>query len=151
MRAVIQRVTTAKVVVGNEIVGEIDHGLAILLGVQVGDTESESNYLADKTVGLRIFSDSESKMNLSVLDVRGSVLVISQFTLLGDVRKGRRPSFVAAAPPEHANQLYEAFCRQISLRGVKVATGRFGADMQVHLINDGPVTILIEATDCHSR
>lgn len=144
MRAVIQRVTTAKVMVENETIGQIDRGLAILLGVQNGDTNSDSDFLAEKIAGLRIFSDSDNKMNLSLLDVGGAALIVSQFTLLGDVRKGRRPSFIAAAPPDLANLLYEAFCQQFRQRGVSVATGRFGADMQVHLINDGPVTILLD-------
>ena len=146
MRAVIQRVTSADVSVDGQTVGAIEHGLVVLLGVQSGDQETQALQLADKVVGLRIFADNEGKMNLSLHDVEGSALIISQFTLLADVRKGRRPSFIAAAPPAEANRLYEFFCDSVTRLGVRVATGRFGADMQVRLINDGPVTIILDTS-----
>ncbi len=145
MRAVVQRVTEADVTVDGQIIGAIHQGLVILLGVETGDTEADLEYLAGKVVGLRIFSDDDGKMNLSVGDVRGGALIISQFTLLGDVRKGKRPSFIAAAAPESANQLYVQFCSRVAAAGIPVATGRFAADMQVRLINDGPVTLIIDS------
>ena len=145
MRAVIQRVTSADVNVGTEQVGAIGPGLVVLLGVQTGDQESQVDFLAEKIVALRIFADDQDKMNLSLLDSQGSALIISQFTLLADVRKGRRPSFIAAAPPAEASRLYECFCDKVARLGVTVATGRFGANMQVRLTNDGPVTIILEA------
>ena len=145
MRAVIQRVTSADVSVGTEQVGAIGPGLVVLLGVQTGDQESQVDFLAEKIVSLRIFADNQDKMNLSLLDSQCSALIISQFTLLADVRKGRRPSFIAAAPPAEANRLYDNFCNKVASLGVTVATGRFGANMQVRLINDGPVTIILEA------
>lgn len=144
MRAVVQRVRSADVTVAEELIGQIDRGLVILLGVEAGDSDAECDYLAEKIVGLRIFGDAEGKMNLSLLDVGGAALIVSQFTLLADTRKGKRPSFVAAAPPAEGNRLYEAFCRKVSSLGIPVATGRFGADMQVRLINDGPVTIILD-------
>ena len=144
MKAVIQRVSNAKVTVEGLTIGQIDQGLAILLGVQTGDADSDSDSLAEKIVGLRIFADSDNKMNLSLQDIQGAALVVSQFTLLGDTRKGRRPSFIGAAPPAEANRLYEAFCDKVRQLGIRVATGQFGADMQVHLVNDGPVTILLD-------
>ena len=144
MRAVVQRVSSADVTVAEEQIGRIDRGLMILLGVETGDSDTDSDYLAEKIVGLRIFADSEGKMNLSLLDVAGAALIVSQFTLLGDTRKGKRPSFIAAAPPAEGNRLYEAFCRKVASLGVPVATGRFGADMQVRLVNDGPVTIILD-------
>lgn len=145
MRAVLQRVTKASVTVEDEIVGQIEHGFAILLGVAAGDQEADAQYLADKTVGLRVFDDDQGKMNLSIQDVKGSVLVVSQFTLLGDCRKGRRPSFVDAAPPEVAERLYETFVAAVAIAGVPVATGRFRTHMRVSIENDGPVTMLLDS------
>ncbi len=143
MKAVIQRVTSASVTIEQQVISRIDRGLVVLLGVGQGDDEKAARYLADKTLGLRIFDDEAGKMNLSVVDVHGSILVVSQFTLLGDCHKGRRPSFVDAAPPELAKRLYELFVIELQ-RTVPVSTGRFQADMQVALVNDGPVTILLE-------
>jgi D-tyrosyl-tRNA(Tyr) deacylase len=145
MRAVLQRVRRARVVVGDEAVGEIDRGLLVLLGVSRQDTPEDATRMADKIVGLRIFADAEDKMNLGVADVDGSVLVVSQFTLYGDCRKGRRPSFIDAAPPEIAIPLYEAFVNAVKAHGIPVAMGRFGAMMQVELVNDGPVTLIIDS------
>ena len=144
MRAVAQRVRACRVVVAGEIVGEIGPGLLVLLGIRTGDTAEQARWLADKTVGLRIMADEQGKMNVSVADVGGSILVVSQFTLYGDCQKGRRPSFIDAARPEDAEPLYNAFANAIRMQGVPVATGRFGADMQVELINDGPVTVIVE-------
>lgn len=146
MRAVIQRVSRAKVTVDSEITGEIGRGLLVLLGVSTSDTDSDADYLADKTVGLRIFEDLEGKMNLSVIDIGGAILAVSQFTLYGDARKGRRPSFDSAARPEQAKRLYDYFVERIRAAGLKCATGRFQAEMQVELVNDGPVTILLDST-----
>ncbi len=146
MRAVVQRVRSARVVVGDEVVGAVGRGLLVLLGVAPTDTAAEVQWLADKVVGLRIFRDADDKMNLAVSDVGGGVLVVSQFTLYGDCRKGRRPSFVGAAPPEIAEPLYEAFVNAVRALGVPTATGRFGAMMQVELVNDGPVTLVIDTT-----
>ena len=134
----------ASVTVGEELVGEIGRGLLVLLGVANDDNEGDARQLAEKIVGLRIFEDDEGKMNRSVLEAGGSVLVVSQFTLLGDCRKGRRPSFVAAAPPELGERLYELFVAEVGTRGVHVATGRFRANMQVALVNDGPVTLFLD-------
>ena len=145
MRAVVQRVAEADVTVDHQIIGAIKHGLVVLLGVENGDTLADLEYLADKIVALRIFSDPAGKMNLSLTDVGGSALIISQFTLLGDVRKGKRPSFIAAAAPDVARQLYEHFCARVAAASVPVATGQFAADMQVRLINDGPVTLIIDS------
>src|SRR5262249_55067329 len=145
MRAVIQRVTRAKVTVERETTGEIGSGLLVLLGVGAADSASAADYLAEKIVGLRIFEDENGKMNRSVLDEGGAILAVSQFTLYGDVRKGKRPSFDAAAPPEQARQLYEYFVEKIRAAGVRCETGRFQADMQVELVNDGPVTILLDS------
>jgi len=145
MRAVIQRVSRAKVTVNGEIAGEIGPGLLVLLGVGTGDTRAEADYLADKTIGLRIFEDSGGKMNLSVVDVGGAVLAVSQFTLYGDVRRGKRPSFDAAAPPESARELYEYFVEKIRVAGLRCETGRFQEMMQVDLVNEGPVTILVDS------
>ncbi len=145
MRAVLQRVTRASVTVDGEVVGQIEHGFAILLGVAAGDQESDAQYLADKTVGLRVFDDEQGKMNLSIQDVKGSALVVSQFTLLGDCRKGRRPSFIDAAPPEVAERLYETFVAALAIAGVTVATGRFRTHMRVSIENDGPVTMLLDS------
>lgn len=144
MRAVVQRVTEADVTVNQKIIGAIEQGLVVLLGVENGDTRADLEYLADKIVGLRIFSDSAGKMNLSLTDVGGSALIVSQFTLLGDVRKGKRPSFIDAAAPDLARHLYEQFCSRVAAANVPVATGQFAADMQVRLINDGPVTLIID-------
>ena len=146
MRAVIQRVSRATVTVGDEVTGKIAKGLVVLLGVSASDTHSDADYLVDKTVGLRIFEDPDQKMNLSIADVRGSILAVSQFTLYGDARKGRRPSFDAAARPERARELYEYFVEKIRAAGITCETGRFQATMQVELINDGPVTILLDST-----
>lgn len=144
MRAVLQRVAECDVRVAGEVVGSIGAGLCILLGVETGDTEADVKQLADKCVLLRIFDDAEGKMNLSVIDAGGSVLVVSQFTLLADCAKGRRPSYVKAAPPELAEGLYEKFVGEIAARGIPVARGKFRADMQVHLVNSGPVTIVVD-------
>jgi D-tyrosyl-tRNA(Tyr) deacylase len=144
MRAVIQRVTSARVVIGGEVAGQISKGLLVLLGVGNQDAAKEARWLADKIVGLRIFNDDQGKMNLSLGDVGGEILVVSQFTLHGDCRKGRRPSFVHAAPPENAIPLYEAFIDAVKALGVRAATGRFGAMMQVELVNDGPVTLILD-------
>jgi D-tyrosyl-tRNA(Tyr) deacylase len=149
MRAVVQRVGSCRVVVSGEVVGQIGSGLLVLLGVRTGDTEAQARWLADKVVGLRIFEDDQGKMNVSVADAGGSVLVVSQFTLYGDCEKGRRPSFIDAARPEVAEPLYEAFGNAVRLHGVPVATGRFGAMMQVELVNDGPVTLILDTPACH--
>ena len=145
MRAVVQRVSQARVDVGGDTVGAIEGGLLVLLGVQAADTERDADYLAAKIVGLRIFNDAQGKMNLDLQQVRGGVLVVSQFTLYGDARKGRRPSFVQAAPPEQAEHLYEYFLEAAARHAVPVAHGVFGAHMQVHLVNDGPVTLLLDS------
>ena len=145
MRAVIQRVSKASVLVEDKTVGEICRGLMVLLGVARGDTSSDAVYLAEKTSGLRIFEDEQGKMNRSVEDISGSVLVVSQFTLLGDCRKGRRPGFTDAAGPELADNLYEAYVAALRQRGINVATGIFRADMKVGLVNDGPVTMLLDS------
>ena len=145
MRAVIQRVTRASVSVEGRVAGEIDAGLLILLGVSRTDNLESASYLAEKIANLRIFSDEAGKMNLSLLDVGGSALVVSQFTLYGDTRGGRRPSYIQAAPPEEANRLYEEFIRSMRALGVDVKTGVFQAHMQVELANDGPVTILLDS------
>ncbi len=145
MRVVLQRVSRARVVVDGEVVGAIDRGLLVLLGVAAGDSADDAGRLADKVVGLRIFADAAGKMNLGVADVGGSVLVVSQFTLYGDCRKGRRPSFIEAAGPDLAVPLYEAFVNAVRAHGIPTATGRFGALMQVELVNDGPVTLLLDS------
>ncbi len=145
MRAVVQRVKTAKVVVGSEIVGKIDAGLLIFLGVGAGDTVNDADYLASKIANLRIFSDEDEKMNLSLMETGGEALVVSQFTLWGDCRKGRRPSFIRAADPAVANDLYRKFIEILEGKGVRIAEGRFQEMMDVHLINDGPVTLLIDS------
>ena len=146
MRAVVQRVSRAQVTVADELTGTVNKGLLVLVGVTEGDTEKDAQYLADKVTGLRIFEDENGKMNLSVKDVGGEILSVSQFTLYGDCRKGKRPSFDKAARPEAANLLYEKFnelCRQ---QGVQVETGVFRSHMQVELVNDGPVTILLDSS-----
>jgi D-tyrosyl-tRNA(Tyr) deacylase len=144
MRAVLQRVRRAAVTVGGETVGAVGAGWLVLLGVAPADTAAEVTWLADKVANLRAFEDNDGKMNRSVLDVGGGVLVVSQFTLYGDCRKGRRPSFTGAAPPAVAEPLYERFAAELRAAGLPVATGRFGADMQVELVNDGPVTFVLD-------
>jgi D-tyrosyl-tRNA(Tyr) deacylase len=144
MRVLLQRVSRGAVRVDGEVVGEIDKGFVALVGITDGDTRAEAEWLANKTAGLRVFEDDEEKMNLSVQDVGGSVLVVSQFTLYADSRKGRRPSFIKAAPPEIAEPLVEAYADLIRAAGVPVEMGVFGAMMEVELVNDGPVTILLE-------
>ncbi len=144
MRVVLQRVTRASVTVGGKIVGSIQHGLMILVGIGHGDTSREAKWLADKTADLRIFADKDGKMNQSLVDVGGGALVVSQFTLLGDCRKGRRPAFTDAADPSEAKQVYETFADLLAARGIEVQRGIFAADMQVTLTNDGPVTIVID-------
>jgi D-tyrosyl-tRNA(Tyr) deacylase len=145
MRAVIQRVKESSVSVNNEIIGKIGSGLMVLLGVAETDRVEDADYLAAKIVNLRIFEDENHKMNRSLLDIGGDMLVVSQFTLLADCRKGRRPSFVHAAGPNKANELYERFVEQVRQKGANVATGRFRAMMDVSLINDGPVTLIMES------
>jgi D-tyrosyl-tRNA(Tyr) deacylase len=145
MRAVVQRVSRAKVTVDGNITGEIGHGLLVLLGVSGSDREGDADYLAEKIVGLRIFEDEHGKMNRSVAEVSGGVLVVSQFTLYGDVRKGRRPSFDDAARPEKARELYEYFVGRVRAAGLQCETGRFQEMMEVELVNDGPVTILVDS------
>ncbi len=146
MRAVVQRVSRAQVTVNGEIAGEIGAGLLVLLGISHDDTEADANYLAEKIAGLRVFEDAQGKMNHSVQDIGGSVLAISQFTLYGDVRRGKRPSFDAAALPEKARQLYEFFVEQIRAAGLRCETGRFQEKMKVELVNEGPVTILLDSS-----
>jgi D-tyrosyl-tRNA(Tyr) deacylase len=145
VRAVIQRVAESAVAVDGRVVGAIGRGLLVLLGVAAEDDERDADYIADKVIGLRCFQDADSKFNLSVEDVGGALLVISQFTLFGDCRKGRRPSFTDAARPEHAIPLYERVVRRLRDRGLKVETGEFGAHMDVSLVNDGPVTLLLDS------
>lgn len=147
MKAVVQRVSEANVAVDGKIIGEIEQGLMILLGITEGDTEEDIEVIVNKLINLRIFEDAAQKMNLSLLDIGGSILSISQFTLYGDVRKGRRPSFSKAAPPEVAEQLYDQFNDYIKSAGVHVETGSFGAMMDVSLTNDGPVTFVVESID----
>ncbi len=145
MRAVIQRVTEASVRVDENIVGEIGKGYLALIGVEVGDTDADLHYIADKVANLRVFEDAQGKMNLSLGDVGGAILAVSQFTLLGDARGGRRPSFITAARPEEAVPMYERLTQDWRGRGLRVETGVFGADMKVSLVNDGPVTILLDS------
>jgi D-tyrosyl-tRNA(Tyr) deacylase len=145
MRAVIQRVTACEVRVCDQIVGQIGPGLLVLLGVSLSDEEKDADYLADKIAHLRIFQDDAGKMNRSLIETGGEAMVVSQFTLLGDCRKGRRPSFVKAASPERAEKLYELFVDQLKSKGTPVATGQFQAMMAVSLVNDGPVTLIIES------
>ncbi len=145
MRAVIQRVSRARVTVSGDIAGEIGRGLLVLLGVGKEDTRADADYLVEKAIGLRIFEDQEGKMNLSVSDITGALLVVSQFTLYGDVRRGKRPSFDAAAPPQPAHELYEYFVEKIRAAGLRCETGRFQETMQVELVNEGPVTILLDS------
>jgi D-tyrosyl-tRNA(Tyr) deacylase len=143
MLACIQRVSRARVTVAGEVTGQIGLGMLVLLGVAQGDSPDDARQLAEKLVGLRIFADQQQKMNLALADVGGAMLVVSQFTLLGDCRKGRRPSFDAAAAPEPAEMLYELFIRAVAEQGIEVATGRFRSAMQVESVNDGPVTFLV--------
>jgi D-tyrosyl-tRNA(Tyr) deacylase len=145
MRAVVQRVTRARVVVEGRTTGEIALGLLVLLGVGKNDTDATAAYMAEKVANLRIFADEQGKMNRSLLDVGGAALVVSQFTLYGDARGQRRPSFISAAPPEEGNRLYEEYCRALRALGVRVETGVFQAHMAVELTNDGPVTILLDS------
>lgn len=145
MRAVIQRVSRASVKVAGDVVGTIDRGFVVLLGVGKSDMAADTEYLAEKTAGLRVFNDAAEKMNCSLAEVGGAVLVISQFTLYGDCRKGRRPSFEEAAPPEQANGLYREYVEALRRRGLKVETGVFQAMMEVELVNDGPVTMLLDS------
>lgn len=145
MRAVVQRVKESSVTVGGDIIGKIGAGLLIFLGISKDDTINDVDYLADKILNLRIFEDEHGKMNRSLLEARGDMLVVSQFTLLGDCRKGRRPSFTNAAEPDKANVLYEQFVEKAGSRGIRVKTGRFRAMMDVHLVNDGPVTFIVES------
>lgn len=145
MRAVVQRVSSSKVTVDEEIVGQVSKGLLVLLGVTHGDTSKDVDYMVDKVTNLRIFEDENDKMNLSLKDIGGEILAVSQFTLYGDCRRGRRPSFTDAARPEIANPLYEEFVQKVRNLGISVGTGKFGAHMMVDLTNDGPVTILLES------
>lgn len=145
MRAVVQRVSMAKVTVEGEVIGEIGPGLLVLLGVCEDDTHDDASYLAEKIVSLRIFPDDDGKMNRSLADTGGRMLVVSQFTLFGDCRKGRRPSFIKAARPELADSLYRIFVVEVQGHGIQTATGRFQAHMDVELINDGPVTLLLDS------
>lgn len=145
MRALIQRVTRAQVSVEDEVIGRINQGILLLLGAATGDMEQDIDYLLEKTLNLRIFADENDKMNRSLLDVGGELLIVSQFTLYGDTRKGRRPSFVQAMEPVQAEFLYEEFIAQARARGVRVQTGKFGAMMQIELVNDGPVTLMLES------
>jgi len=147
VKALLQRVTEASVSVAGEVVGSIGQGLVVFVGVANGDTERDAQYLAQRTVNLRIFSDKEGRFNLSVLDIKGELLMVSQFTLLADTRKGRRPSFIEAAPPAQAEALFERFVQQARATGLKVGTGRFQQHMQVEIHNDGPVTILLDSRD----
>ena len=145
MRAVVQRVASASVKVEDEVVGQIERGFLVLLGVGTGDSDADAVTLAEKVAGLRVFEDDDRKMNLALNDVDGQMLVVSQFTLFGDCRKGRRPSFVDAARPEQAERLYESFVAEVRGRGINVETGRFQTHMDVRLVNDGPVTLLLDS------
>ena len=147
MKALLQRVTEASVRIAGEVVGRIGGGLVVFVGVANEDTEKDAQYLVQKMVNLRIFADEEGKFNLSVLDVKGELLLVSQFTLLADTKKGRRPSFVEAAPPAKAEELFNYFVKQASTTGLKVGTGRFQQYMQVEILNDGPVTILLDSRE----
>ena len=144
MKLVVQRVKKAEVKVDGNIIGKIDKGFLVLIGIKVGDTKEQADYLVKKLCNSRVFLDENDKMNLSIKDVKGKLLIVSQFTLYGDCSQGNRPSFIEAARPEEANPLYEYFCNQCELNNIEVQKGIFGADMKVELINDGPVTIIIE-------
>ncbi len=147
MKALVQRVTEASVSIDGQVVGKISTGLVVLVGVADGDTEKDAAYIAEKTVGLRIFSDADGKFNLSALDIKGELLLVSQFTLLADTRKGRRPSFTSAASPDKARSLFEHFVTLVKNSGLKVETGRFQEHMLVEIHNDGPVTIMLDSRD----
>ncbi len=147
MKVLLQRVTSASVSVGGEVVGKVGPGLVVFVGVAAGDTEKDADYLAQKTVGLRVFPDAEGRLNRSALDIKGELLVVSQFTLLADTRKGRRPSFTGAAPPALAESLFEHFVAQARATGLKVETGRFQQHMQVEIHNDGPVTVMLDSRE----
>ena len=147
MKALLQRVNKASVSIDNKIIAEIKRGLVILVGIANGDTEKDIKYLVDKTINLRIFEDTEGKFNLSALDIKGELLIISQFTLLADTRKGRRPSFTDAAPPTQAEMLFERFVTEANASGLRVATGRFQQHMLVEIYNDGPVTVLLDSRE----
>jgi D-tyrosyl-tRNA(Tyr) deacylase len=145
MRAVVQRVSRANVVIAGDTVGDIGSGLVVLLGIAHTDTPAQAQWLAEKVAGLRIFNDAEGKMNRDLVEVGGAMLIVSQFTLYGDCRKGKRPSFIDAAPPSIAIPLYETFINSVKALGIGVAEGRFGADMKVELVNDGPVTLIVDS------
>ena len=147
MKAVIQRVKSASVSVDDKIIGEIATGFLILLGVEQSDTQDDLNYLVKKTIGLRIFKDDNKNMNLSIQDIGGKALVVSQFTLCADTSRGRRPSFIKAANPEEADSMYQQFCEQLTMNNLSVQTGKFGAMMDVSLVNDGPVTIILDSRE----
>ena len=147
MKAIIQRVSSASVSVDDTQISSINNGFLILLGVQQGDDEKDLEYLVNKTAGMRIFKDYKQHMNLSIQDVRGEALVVSQFTLCADTHKGRRPSFIHAAPPKMAENMYKQFCERLGSEGIPVQTGKFGAMMDVELVNDGPVTIILDSRD----
>jgi D-tyrosyl-tRNA(Tyr) deacylase len=147
LKAVIQRVASASVAVDGETISKIAAGFLILLGVEQGDKEDDLNYLVKKTVGLRIFKDGNNNMNLSIQDINGEALVVSQFTLCADTSRGRRPSFIRAASPEDADQMYQQYCEQLTVNNISVQTGKFGAMMDVSLVNDGPVTIILNSRD----
>ena len=147
MKALLQRVTHASVSVESEVVGKIGRGLVVFIGIAVGDTEKDAQYLVQKIVNLRIFADEVGRFNVSALDIKGELMVVSQFTLLADARKGRRPSFVDAAPPEQAEKLFEQFVAEARATGLKVETGRFQQHMQVEIHNDGPVTIMLDSRE----
>jgi len=147
LKAVIQRVKSASVSVDDKIIGEIAAGFLILLGVEQSDTQDDLNYLVKKTIGLRIFKDDNKNMNLSIKDIGGEALVVSQFTLCADTSRGRRPSFIKAANPEEADSMYQQFCEQLTMNNLSVQTGKFGAMMDVSLVNDGPVTIILDSRE----
>ena len=147
MKAVIQRVKSASVLVDNKIIGEISTGFLILLGVEQSDAQDDLNYLVKKTIGLRIFKDDNKNMNLSIQDIGGTALVVSQFTLCADTSRGRRPSFIKAATPEEADSMYQQFCEQLTMNNLSVQAGKFGAMMDVSLVNDGPVTIILDSRE----